>query len=82
MGNAPGDIRRQPCAHSHFEQFSITGSHRRDCLVNGCGHHAGRPKVFEVNKRSLHSDLSNFDRMEIGIHPQAPQRSYLHVVVQ
>jgi hypothetical protein len=23
---------------------------------------------------SLHSDLSNFDRMEIGIHPQAPQR--------
>jgi len=35
---------------------------------------AGRPKVFEVNKRSLHSDLSNFDRMEIGIHPQAPQR--------
>jgi hypothetical protein len=54
--------------------LSNSGSHRHDCLVNGCGHHAGRPKVFEVNKRSLHSDLSNFDRMEIGIHPQAPQR--------
>jgi hypothetical protein len=53
---------------------SASPSHRRDCLVNGCGHHAGRPKVFEVNKRSLHSDLSNFDHMEIGIHPQALQR--------
>jgi hypothetical protein len=76
VGDAPGDIRRQPCAHSHFEQFSITRSHRRDRLANGRGHHAGRPKVFEVNKRSLHSDLSNFDCMEIGIHPQAPQRLY------
>src|ERR1700675_1168580 len=23
VGDAPCDIRRQPCAHSHFEQFSI-----------------------------------------------------------
>jgi hypothetical protein len=73
-------VRRQPRAHSRFEQFSITGSHGRDRLTNSRSHHAGRPKVFEVSKRSLHSDLPHFDRIEAGIHPQAPQRLHLAVI--
>src|SRR6266702_8487276 len=64
--DTPGDIRRQPCAHSHFEQFSVTRSHGSDCLANGRGHHAGRPKIFEVSKCSLHSELAHFDRIEVG----------------